>query len=62
MLGYQTDELPDFYTSKSGIKLEYKIDDALDESGSEIVHGKTVYKPCFKIVEIFESIKRFFKR
>lgn len=39
-----------------------EIDDALDKEESEIVHNKTVYKPCFKIVEIFESIKRFFKR
>lgn len=28
VLGYQTDELPDFYTSRSGIKLEFKIEDA----------------------------------
>ncbi len=39
-----------------------KIEDALTQKESDIVHGKTVYKPCFKIVEIFESIKRFFKR
>lgn len=30
VLGYQTNELPDFYTSKSGIKLEYSIEDPLD--------------------------------
>lgn len=30
VLGYQTNELPDFYTSKSGIKLEYSIQDPVD--------------------------------
>lgn len=30
VLGYMCDELPDFYTSKSGIKLEYKLDGAND--------------------------------
>lgn len=38
------------------------IDDALNEEQSEIVKGGTKYKPAFKIVEIFESIKRFFKK
>ena len=30
VLGYQTNELPDFYTSKSGIKLEYSVQDPVD--------------------------------
>lgn len=30
VLGYQTNELPDFYTSKSGIKLEYSIENPVD--------------------------------
>ena len=38
------------------------IEDALDQDQAEIVKGGPKYKPAFKIVEIFESIKRFFKK
>ncbi len=36
-----------------------EIDDALDEDGARIVHGKTVYRPAFGIVELYERIKKF---
>lgn len=38
------------------------IGDALSESETEIVKGGTKYKPAFKILQIFESVKRFFKK
>lgn len=37
-----------------------EIDDALDEDSSEIVHGKTIYKPAFGIVELYERIRKLF--
>lgn len=38
VLGYQTDELPAFYTRTSGLKVDYKIKDAADAAA--IVHAK----------------------
>ena len=38
------------------------IEDALDSPETEIVKGGKKYKAAFKIVEIFESVKRFFKK
>ena len=38
------------------------IEDTLDDAETEIVKGGAKYKPAFKIVEIYESIKRFFKK
>lgn len=38
------------------------IEDALDSAETEIVKGKIKYKAAFKIVEIYESVKRFFKK
>lgn len=38
------------------------IEDALDSPETEIVKGGKKYKAAFKIVEIYESVKRFFKK
>ena len=38
------------------------IEDALDSGETEIVKGGKKYKAAFKIVEIYESVKRFFKK
>lgn len=38
------------------------IEDALNSPEAEIVKGGRKYKAAFKIVEIFESVKRFFKK
>lgn len=42
VLGYQTDELPDFYTSSSGIKLEYKLEDATE--AAKVIKEKRINK------------------
>ena len=42
VLGYQTDELPDFYTSSSGIKLEYKLEDAAE--AAKVIKEKRINK------------------
>lgn len=39
-----------------------EIEDTLDDAQAEIVKGGAKYKPAFKIVEIYESVKRFFKK
>lgn len=39
-----------------------EIDDALNDEETEIVKGGSKYKAAFKIVEIYESIKRIFKK
>lgn len=38
VLGYQTDELPAFYTRESGLNVDYRVDDAL--SVAKLMHAK----------------------
>lgn len=40
VLGYQTNELPAFYTAHSGLKVDYKIEDAKD--AANIIHQKRI--------------------
>lgn len=56
-VGYQTNEMPAFYSRESGIKLDYKVDDTMEAAklyttGDAHHHGYLLFNPIPKEAEI----------
>ena len=58
VLGYKTEELPAFYNSHSGLKVDYKVNDACEMA--KIIKAKRDNNRLLKQKEITISLVEFF--